>query len=43
MASECPISAALAAAISSEIAMSPATPGITDGNDNTSVGLFFRR
>src|SRR5271165_123459 len=42
-ASEWPSSAALSAAISSEMAMSPATPGVVEGNDNTSVGLFLLR
>src|SRR5271157_1626392 len=43
VASECPRSAALAAAISSEIAMSPLVPGPAEGNVSTSVGLFFLR
>src|SRR6516162_2568438 len=40
---EWPSWSALAAAISSEIAMSPATYGTADGKVRTSVGLFFLR
>src|SRR3974390_3195249 len=43
VASECPSSAALAAAISSEMAMSPLASWPTEGKVSTSVGLFFLR
>src|SRR5271165_1307925 len=40
---EWPNSAALAAAMSTEIAMSPSNFGLCEGNVNTSVGSFMRR